>query len=242
MKKVGFVTADNHPELYYDDRHLEAGLWEAGIQMVPVVWDQDADLSHLDALVFRSAWDYHLKTEAFEAWLDELEKMSVPVFNPVSVVRKNYDKFYLKELSDAGVSVLPTRYIENIESVNLKNILKETGWEKAVIKPAISMSAYGTRLIDRERAEAFQSELVAEYGGKRVLIQEFAGEIVSEGEWSMVFFDKHFCTAFLKRPQAGDFRVQSELGGSLAQTLPPERVIWQAQKILFDIPEPLLYA
>jgi hypothetical protein len=46
----------------------------------------------------------------------------------------------------------------------------------------------------------------------------------------------------LKRPRAGDFRVQEELGGSAERREPPQALVEQARQALAAAPAPCLYA
>ncbi len=46
------------------------------------------------------------------------------------------------------------------------------------------------------------------------LVQPFQPEIQTEGEWSLIFIDGEYSHAVLKRPAAGDYRVQNDFGGS----------------------------
>ena len=52
------------------------------------------------------------------------------------------------------------------------------------------------------------------------LLQRFVPESQSRGEISLVFLSGRFSHAVLKRPRAGDFRVQMDFGGSLATATP----------------------
>src|SRR4051812_12388843 len=76
------------------------------INLEPVIWDQTPieSLSNLDALIFRSCWDYHRKAARFFQFLDALENINVPVFNPVNVLRWNAHKGYLSELAAKGIA------------------------------------------------------------------------------------------------------------------------------------------
>lgn len=242
MKKVGFITSQEHANLYYDDQYLIEPFRNEGIEIVSVIWDEENDFSNLDLVVFRSAWDYHHKVEGFKKWLKYIDNQGFKVFNPISVVKENYDKFYLKDLSEKGLKIIPTVFFESVEKLDLGLVLEENNWQKAVIKPAISMSAYQTFSFDKGNIDRVQTDLKKAFGTSKVIIQEFAREIIEEGEWSLIFFDKHYCTAVLKKPKKGDFRVQGELGGTYEVVQPSERIIWQAQKILFSFKEPLLYA
>jgi hypothetical protein len=77
---------------------------------------------------------------------------------------------------------------------------------------------------------------------RSLIVQPFVDEIVTQGEWSLVFFSGEYSHAVLKRPAEGDFRVQEELGGHALACDPPSTVIEQARSILARVPSTLLYA
>jgi len=242
MKKVGFITCEKYPDLAKDERHLLPLFKSASIEIIPVIWDQPIDYEAFDLLVFRSAWDYHYKAEAFHNWLQELKQISTPIANPISIIEENYDKFYLKEYEQKGFSIIPTLFFEKVQDIDLASILKENNWQKGVIKPAISMSAYHTYSFDSTNCQQLQNKLVAHYGTTKVLVQNFASEILDEGEWSLVFFNKEYCMTALKKPKKGEFRVQSELGGTITYPEPPATIIAEAKAILDSYEEDILYA
>lgn len=242
MKKVGFITCEEFSDLYYDDKYLIAPFAKAGIEIVPVVWDQPMDYEELDLLVFRSAWDYHQKTAKFIDWLKTLKDVKVPICNPIIIVEQNHDKHYLKALQEKGFSIIPTLFFDNVSQINLAKILKEQGWSKGVIKPVISMSAYHTYSFDESKCTHLQKRLSEYYGATKVMVQKFTPEITTEGEWSIVFFDKKYCMSALKKPKAGDFRVQGELGGTAEYLDPPNHIIEEAKVILESYPEDILFA
>jgi len=241
MKNLGFITCEKFKTLYHDDHHLIQPLAEVEIAVEVLIWDKH-DPNDFDALLFRSAWDYHFKTPEFENWLETLTQIDIPVFNPVSIIKKNYDKFYLKELADSGLPIIRTLFFENVKDIDLKQILKNQGWEKAVIKPAISMSAFKTHLITPENIDTFQKELTTIYEDRKVILQQFAKPIIETGEWSLVFFEKEYAFTVLKSPKKGEFRVQGELGGSIQLVQPSEEVIAQAKQFLDYYEEDILYA
>lgn len=242
MKKVGFITCEEEATLYYDDQKVLPLFNKSGIEIVPIIWDQLTDYTDLDLLVFRSAWDYHFKTAQFELWLNEMTQCPTPICNPVSIIQKNYNKRYLKDLQDKGFSIIPTFFFEEVEEINLEEILQKNKWEKGVIKPVISMSAYHTYAFDENSAADLQKELVNYYGKTTVMVQKFAEEITIEGEWSIIFYDKEYCMSALKKPKKGDFRVQGELGGTIEIIDPPSVIIQQAKEILESYAEDILYA
>ncbi|MEM6320066.1 MAG: hypothetical protein AAF960_20505 [Bacteroidota bacterium] len=242
MKKIGCVTCREFSDLYYDDQYLLPLFEKHQLKLVPIVWDEPFDYESLDMLLFRSAWDYHQKTEAFVQYLQQLKKLKVPVFNPITLIEKNYDKHYLRDLANFGFSVIPTLFFSSVETVNLEQMLLENNWQKGVIKPVISMSAYHTYAFDNENCATLQKKLAGAYGQSAVMVQKFADEITTDGEWSLVFFDKKYCMTAHKQPKKGDFRVQTDLGGTVTYQHPPDLIVEEARAILDSFSEPILYA
>ena len=224
MKKVGFITCEQYASLAKDERHLFPSFSEAGVEIIPVIWDQPIRYDNFDLLVFRSAWDYHFKPITFYNWLQELKQLQIPIANPISIIEENYDKYYLRDYEQQGFSIIPTLFFDNIKEVHLLEILKTQQWEKGVIKPAISMSAYHTYSFDKHTGGSLQNHLAQYYEDTKVLVQQFAPEITTDGEWSLVFFDKEYCMTAHKKPKQGEFRVQSELGGSISYPEPPDHI------------------
>ena len=64
------------------------------------------------------------------------------------------------------------------------------------------------------------------------LVQAFVPEIARDGEWSLLFFDGVYSHAVLKRAASGDFRVQSQFGGSVEALEPPAELLSSARDAL----------
>ena len=181
-----------------------------------VAWDDEAvDWNAFDAIVLRSTWDYHKRIDEFRAWIDRLDASGARLWNPPALLRWNTHKRYLIDLAARGVNVVPT-------------ILVPSG-SRFVTKPAVSATAYRTNVV--ENAEP--SDL---------LLQPFIDEVVSGGEWSLIFFAGAFSHAVIKRTRTGDFRVQSDFGGSFERAQPDASLIADAQDVLHAVEEPWLYA
>ena len=243
--KVALATCDRVPDLTEDDRLLLDELSRRGVSARPVVWNAAGTRwSTFDRVVIRSCWDYHLRLSEFLAWLDRVEADGVPVWNPAPLVRSNAHKSYLKDLKAAGLPVVPTAWLERGSSVDLGRLLRDRGWPEAVVKPAVSASAFKTWRVSAQEAAGGDaprplSELTAQGD---VLVQPFVKEIEREGEWSFVFLGGEFSHAVLKRPAAGDFRVQTEYGGSVLTEAPPDSALAEAQAVADYIRGPWAYA
>jgi glutathione synthase/RimK-type ligase-like ATP-grasp enzyme len=243
MTRIAFVTYAGMPGFAADDHLVVEELRRRGGEVEPVVWnDPGAGWSRYDRVVIRSCWDYHRRVDEFLGWLNRMEREKIPLWNPARVVRGNVDKAYLGELAAAGLPVVPTLHLRRGEASDLAALLEAQGWSEAVIKPAVSASAFRTRRIGRGEAAAAQAELEELLAASGALIQPFVAEIQSAGEWSLIFLRGDFSHAVLKRPRAGDFRVQQELGGSADLAVPSHATIEAAQAIVERIPRPWLYA
>jgi glutathione synthase/RimK-type ligase-like ATP-grasp enzyme len=246
VRRIALVTYAELPGLTDDDRLLVAALERRGLQVDAAVWsDADVAWASYDAVVVRSCWDYFLRADEFFAWLERLEHERVHLLNAVPVVRWNARKTYLRDLQSLGVPIVPTRWLERAEQASLSEIRRVSGWSELVIKPAISGSAHDTWR-SAEGDEARDDErLLAMTARGDVLVQPLLEEIASAGEWSVVFLDRQYSHAVLKRARAGDFRVQIEHGGTFDAVEPPGAVIEQAAHALAAAPhdgERALYA
>jgi glutathione synthase/RimK-type ligase-like ATP-grasp enzyme len=183
-----------------------------------------------EAVVIRSTWDYHRRYDDFLRWLDRME--GINLFNPVQVVRWNANKTYLRDLAAGGIAVVPTLWPTRHTEIPI--LMRENGWRQAVLKPTISATAYQTHLITSE-------DQLAPFSGE-MMLQPFMPEIAENGEWSLIFFHGRFSHAVLKRPKAGDFRVQHDFGGTIEALLPPPSLIEQAVTAVAKVNSPLLYA
>ena len=240
MARIALLTSSKYPRLTDDDRLLLAPLAERGIVTEPVVWDDPSVVwSSFDAIVIRSCWDYHLKIERFLSWTREIEAAGVPVFNPAAMVRWNTDKGYLRDLEAKGIPIVPTVWGEG--QLSLKEKLRELGWNKAVVKPRVSATAYRTHVVTQDDADSAQALFEDLRRGPGVMVQKFMDKVPSEGEWSLIFFGGKFSHAVIKQPTPGDFRVQSDFGGTSQLAEPPLHVLASAAESLRAV-EPTLYA
>jgi glutathione synthase/RimK-type ligase-like ATP-grasp enzyme len=239
IARVGFVTSEELRGLTPDDRSVVPVLAARGIEVVPVVWTEPLP-PKLDALVLRSTWDYHLRLPEFLAWVDAAEASRIPLLNLPSTIRWNVDKKYLLEVEARGVPIVPTRHAARGSGVELPSLLRDAGWTEAVVKPSVSGGAFGTWRAGGGEADAgrFARQLEA----MDCLVQPFVPELVSEGEWSLLFFGDRYSHAVLKRPERGDFRVQGEFGGVAAPAEASLGIVEAASRALEASGQDTLYA
>ena len=243
MPRIALATNREFPTLSDDDRLVVARLAALGIRAEPVIWDDpDAEWRSFDAVIVRSCWDYHLRLGAFMAWIDDLQRLAVPLWNPAPIVRWNADKTYLRDLAARGAAIPPTVWLAPGAAPDLQDVMVAHGWDEAVIKPAVSAAAHNTYRVSRQDAPGFQARLRAILASSGALVQQFMPAITDGGEWSFIFFGKRYSHTIRKRPQAGDYRVQIMYGGTWAAASPPAHLLAQAQSIVDGIQSPLLYS
>lgn len=239
MFRIGLLTYNELPELTESDKKLIPLLAKKGIIALPVIWEQ-ADPDMFDALIFRSTWDYFTKSEKFFEWIRVLKSKNVLTFNSLEIVRWNAYKFYLKELNEAGFPIIPSVFIAKGDTTDLIDLIQ--GWEKAVIKPAISAGSYLTTLFEKNQVQTIATTYEKIRKSHDLIIQKFIPDIITKGEISLVYFDKKYSHAVIKTPKEGDFRIQVQFGGTYTMFMPDDGVLAVCSEILSYIKQDLLYA
>lgn len=226
-----------------DDVPAARALEARGVTVVPVSWDAPSvSWPSFDAAVIRSTWDYHLHPLRYEQWLRERAADGTRLWNPPAAVLDNLHKRYLADFERKGVPIVPTAFLDAADGRVLRDVLDGLGCDDAVVKPAVSANARGTWRASRATADASQEAFETQARAGDLLVQPYLPEVASEGEWSLMFFGGAYSHAVLKRPAAGEFRVQEHLGGAAAPVDPPQDVIDQAHAALDACGAELLYA
>lgn len=236
MRAVILVPAPGFHEAWDWAFDVEADvLRQGGFEVEARPWTEVGDLAGIDLVTTLVAWGYHLEPDRWHALLDRLEREPVATLNPVPLLRWNSDKRYLAELGDKGIATIPTRLVEAIDERALAAARADFGRE-LVIKPPVSASADGTYRLGASDA------LPADAVGKEMMVQPFLSSVTDEGEYSLMLFCGRFSHCIVKKPKAGDYRVQPHLGGREEKCDPPEGAIALAQAALAAAPAPAAYA
>ncbi|MGZ4788420.1 MAG: ATP-grasp domain-containing protein [Terriglobales bacterium] len=241
-QRIGFATSAKYRELAPSERLATEVLRERGCEVEPVVWTEtEPSRVDCDVVVIRSVWDYHLDVERFLGWVDRVRERAV-VLNAPETIRWNSDKRYLFDLQRTGLPVPKMVVIQRVSEVDVSRILKSHGFNEAVIKPAVSASAFETYRVNQGTAEAVQKRVRELLRSRTLLMQEFVPEISTQGEWSLMFFRGAYSHAVRKLPKPGDFRVQAEHGGGHVPDVPGETVRRVAHKVVGKFAAETLYA
>jgi glutathione synthase/RimK-type ligase-like ATP-grasp enzyme len=229
---VVFATCDHQPLLTADDQVLANALLARGVDVVPIPWTELDPHAIVDSppILLRSTWDYHRVPTMFAAWLRGLEDTGRAMWNPPAIARGNVDKIYLKALEASGIAIPKTRWIDGASRDSLATVIDEEGWSRAVLKPRIAATAYGTFLI--ERIIELSEDDLGPARSSGALVQEFIPEVIERGEISLVYFDGSFSHAVVKRAKNGDFRVQKDFGGDVEPTTPSKAALEFGERVM----------
>jgi glutathione synthase/RimK-type ligase-like ATP-grasp enzyme len=211
---IAIATNDSYPHLIAGELLLPIAFQAVGITARPVVWNDPAiDWSQYDAVILRSCWGYHEHIPQFFTWLQTLEDLQLRIENSPSTIRWNAHKKYLLDLAERGVVIPPTTLIAQGDSAPLESILSNLSGNDYIIKPCYGAGASGILRTPKNPTSKTKNSYAALLQRSDVLIQSYIPEI-AQGELSAIFIGGTFSHAVLKIPKTGDFRSNSELGGS----------------------------
>ncbi|MFL6569215.1 MAG: RimK family alpha-L-glutamate ligase [Chthoniobacterales bacterium] len=212
--RCAFLTLKDPTGYVIDDELAYAPLAALGWRVATVPWrEPQVEWQTYDAVVIRSTWDYIDEPQAFLEKLAEIEASGALLFNELNLVRWNIRKTYLRDLGDRGVPIVRTIWRDRLKPDKLPELIKELGTAEVVIKPVIGANASGAFRLDAQTALRRADELEAYYEDRSWMLQPFLPAIITEGEFSLFYFNGELSHAILKRPKPGDFRVQEEHGG-----------------------------
>ncbi len=230
---IALLTGKKFDEWKFDDKLLIDALKAEQIEAKSVVWDNpNNDWSAFDAVIVFSTWDYCEGDNLadFLETIHSIEKKGVPVYNNFDTIKWNSSKKYLNELAKKGVPIIESAYITAADLENLPNILLEKEWNSYIIKPVVGCGGHNTLRFNRSTINKIQEHF--KNFERELIVQPFMQEIITEGEWSFVFFDNEFVHCVLNKPAQSNFLVQVINGGSVNPIVPPEWMIQEAKKIL----------
>ncbi len=254
--KTGFITcnslskyrASNFNRLItHDDELAFKALEDAGHCVEAVVWN--TPVSELvekgfEVLIMRSPWDYMSSSENYKnflKWIDEIENSQIKLLNSASLMKWNLDKKYLQNFNDEEIDIVPTFFLLSNDELDLIEYFKKNG--KIVVKPCVSAGANDTfRLLEIKDVHDFVHG-TGKYGisfddlrkNRDFMIQPYIEEIVTSGEWSLIYFRNEYSHSVLKVPATGNWLVQDDFGGSVQSGKPPDKIRKLADKVWHNL-------
>lgn len=223
-----------------DDRVFADALEVRGVDAVPHRWGRP--VAPGATVVVRSTWDYVDRPAEFATWLDHLDDQGATVLNPTSLLRWNTHKRYLVELERAGVPIVPTELVDRGSPVSLDAVAARRRWVDVVVKPAVGGTARLTVHAARVGPEAIAAHFDRLVEREDVLVQPFVPAVLDHGEVSVIAIAGTPLAAIVKRAAPGDWRVQSDFGGTATAVELTADLRAVAEQVLAATPSMPVYA
>ncbi|MGI9190349.1 MAG: ATP-grasp domain-containing protein [Longimicrobiaceae bacterium] len=243
VKRCAFLTMDSLDGFFSYDELLYEPLRLLGWSVEPIPWRRTAvEWDAYEAVVIRTPWDYQQDPSGFLAVLEQIEDSSTRLLNPLELVRWNIDKRYLLDLADSGVMIVPTVLDRGLDAERLQGLFDRLGADRIVVKPTIGANATDALPLSRKADGEAWAGAIRAFADRPYLAQPFVRSVVEVGEYSLCFFGGKYSHAVLKKPKAGDFRVQEEHGGLIRAVDPEPALLASAAKAVAAVSPTPLYA
>jgi glutathione synthase/RimK-type ligase-like ATP-grasp enzyme len=202
-----------------DATALISACGRVGFEASWAVWDDPAVAwNEADLVVIRSTWDYTARRQEFLSWAAGLTRVA----NPAPVLAWNSDKTYLRELSEAGVPIVPTTWAAPGEAVDLP------AGTDFVVKPAVGAGSVGTARFAGDDPDApaaarrHAGSLQAR--GRTVMVQPYLDQVDEHGETALVFLGGVYSHAIRKAPMLPEPVVHDVDPASIHELFVAERI------------------
>ena len=227
-------------QVLLEDKILQDALENIGLVVCRKDWaDNKFNWSNTKCAIFRTTWDYFERFDEFFAWIEET-KNKIIFINSLEIIKWNINKRYLIELNNKGVNIASTLFINKDNPRTLNSLFKETNWNEAVIKPAISGAARHTYKVTPTNCKDYEVIFKHLIYQETMLFQEFLYNIIQKGELSIIMIAGKYTHAVKKTAKKGDFRVQDDHGGKVRKYVPlKEEILFAEQCINIFNPCPL---
>lgn len=208
-RPIALVSARVARGLDEDLAPLVAALEQRGLAVEVVDWDDaGVEWARYALALLRSTWDYTSRLGEFLAWLARAAAQTA-IYNPPALIRWNVDKHYLADLEGAGVSIVPSFFIEPGAATDrfaaaddsLRKFLLAQPAAELVVKPAVGAGSRDAQRYGREEVAAIREHMERLLIGQRsVLLQPYLERVDELGETALIFFQGRFSHAIRKGP------------------------------------------
>ena len=243
MRHLCFLSTDNLEDFFVWDNLCEKPFLEMGFTVETISWHHFShDFSQYDAVIIRSTWDYQDSVNDFAQALTRIEQSGTTLINPLPLMLWNINKRYLNTLNQAGVPIIPSVFLRNLQGVELTHFFADFDCDEVIFKPLVSANSDNTFRVSTETLATQEAELKRIFAQTECMVQPFLSAIIDDGEYSLFFFNGQYSHAIKKVPKKGDFRVQEEHGGQLYTVEPTQAQLDVARLVLNNLPSECLYA
>jgi len=248
-KHIALVSARAAQGLDEDMPPLLNALRAAGAEVEAVDWDNAAvDWASFDLALLRSTWDASIRLAEFLAWSERVAKLTT-LLNPVPVIRWNTDKRYMRDLAQAGVPIVPTRFVEpGMDAARaVREVLERERSEELVVKPAVGSGSRHAQRHPRADLTAIREHVERLLEMEHTaLLQPYLERVDAHGETALIYFEGRFSHAIRKGPmlQAGGTPTEQLFAAeTITSRTPTAAELAVGEQAVRAIPGgPLLYA
>ena len=242
MRRCAFLTLDERADFVIDDEHAIAPLAELGWQVETLSWRQKVrPWSEFDAVIIRSTWDYWNDVAAFLEALAQINRQS-RLANPLDLVHWNLAKTYLRDLEGKGVGVVPTLWLDGLSDSSPGVCAERLGTDELVVKPVIGANGQDAFRFGRREDSSRWAGIAARFPDRACMVQPFMHNVITEGEFSLFYFNGQFSHAILKIPAADEFRSQEERGAEIRTVDPEPNLLASGRRAMAAVSPAPLYA
>ncbi len=133
-KRCAFLTMDDTAGWSIDAGLGIPPLNALGWTVETLPWRSNGvDWNRQDAVYIGTPWDYPDDPDAFLAALATIDRSSAVLVNPLSLVRWNLSKTYLRDLEEMGAAIVPSIWRDSLEAGALDDLFaaQRTGHHQA---------------------------------------------------------------------------------------------------------------
>ncbi|XP_069705571.1 cycloserine biosynthesis protein DcsG-like [Periplaneta americana] len=260
--KIAVVRHSGPEHTSSDIVAIQGKMSDAGFECDVQDWDDPhVRWSQYSMIILTSLVDYVEQAEEFLLWVKNLEASQNPcrLRNNPRMIRWNCNKKYLLDLESRGIRIPVTIWLdptctekEDIGKKIHNGLQKYGGAVKEIIVKNIvgagGEEVWKCETNDGRALDKIQQQLMSPGGRFGVMVQQFLPEILTYGEWSLIYFDKEFSHAAIKKPAANqttEFRVQNHYGGTfeiVSCDRVPKALIDFGHSVISTVEDDLLYA
>lgn len=242
-KKVALLSMDSLKNFHTYDKLLIEPMNKLGWIAEEVSWrNEKVDWNDYNAVIVRSTWDYQNDYEKFLKVLEKINNSSAHLENELELIKWNMNKNYLYDLESKGVRIVNTIWEKSFNPDIAYEYFERLNSEEIIIKPNISANADNTFRLSKENLNGHLHGIEKIFAKRDFMVQPFMQNIITEGEYSLFYFNGEFSHAVLKTPKEKDFRVQEEHGGIFKSITPSEEQKAIANNIVNKLSTIPLYA
>ena len=238
-KRLAYLTMENTDGWSIDVELAFPSLEAMGWQVDAVAWrSRKPDWNDYDAVYIGVPWDYPEDPEGFLSTLGNIDKSRALLVNDLELVRWSLAKTYLRDLEQRGAGIVPSLWRDVMNASVIEEAFDLHGTDRIIVKPVVSTNATDTYLLTRERARQLDDELQRVFADRPFVVQPFIENILTDGEYSLFYFNRDLSHATVKVPKKGDFRVQEEHGADL-RAVEPEPALVETGDHVMSLVDPM---